>query len=60
MMKTKIHEAPEFQVIKMDEANAKFFVASYDGTTGSNGVPGETGGSKYVNTYFKSDANGWF
>ena len=58
-MKNKQHEAPEFQVIRQNEANAKFFVASFDGTGGGNGVP-ETEGSNYVNTYFKSDANSWF
>lgn len=57
----KQHEAPEFQVIRQNEANAKFFVASYDGTTGVVGDPAsQQGSSNYVNTYFKSDANGWF
>ena len=35
MMKGKIHEIPEFQVIRQDEANAKFFVASSDVITGN-------------------------
>lgn len=30
-MRTKQHETPEFQVIRQNEANAKFFVASFSG-----------------------------
>ena len=34
-MKEKIHEIPEFQVIRLDEANAKFYAASSDVITGN-------------------------
>ena len=35
MTKEKIHEIPEFQVIRLDEANAKFYAASSNVTTGN-------------------------
>lgn len=59
MMKTKIHEAPEFQVIKMDEANAKFYAASIDLTVGgsSNGSVQSTPATM---SYSQNTTNGWF
>lgn len=54
----KNHEAPEFQVIRQNEANAKFFVASFDGDP-VQGTVGSTPGS-VANAYSKANANGWF
>ena len=46
----KNHEIPEFQVIMQSEANAKFFVASFDGEP--------TDDARLVtNTYQKNDWN---
>lgn len=60
MMKTKIHENPEFQVIKMDEANAKFYAASGgDAFSGEKGA--QTSASAPVtNGYSLTSGNGWF
>ena len=57
MMK-KQHQVPEFQVIRQNEANAKFFVASYDGVQGT----GESPITKVsaTNTLSISNANVWF
>lgn len=52
----KNHEAPEFQVIKQNEANAKFFVAS-ESFYGSE-VLGLTPSS--TTNYVKNNSNGWF
>ena len=38
----KKHVSPEFTVIKQDEANAKFFVASFDSTQTPVGVSPKT------------------
>jgi len=47
-------QTPEFQVIRQDEANAKFFVASFD-------APGSTGAtSPAVTQYTTGSTNGWF
>ena len=57
MMK-KQHQVPEFQVIRQNEANAKFFVASYDGVPGD--VKSPITSVSATNTLSKSNANGWF
>lgn len=61
MMKTKIHENPEFQVIRQNEANAKFFVASPipDGGVSSQPNDGISGNPSTV-SLGKTSANGWF
>jgi len=46
-------QTPEFQVIRQDEANAKFFVASFDAPAG-----GATPLS--VTQYTTGSTNGWF
>lgn len=61
MMKIKKHENPEFQVIKMGEANAKFYAASPvpDLTVGgsSNGSVGSTSATM---SYHQNATTGWF
>lgn len=57
-MKNKIHEAPEFQVIKMNEANAKFYAASYQvGNYDVYGSPETTANNTM--SYSRSNAQ-WF
>lgn len=58
-MKNKIHEAPEFQVIKMDEANAKFYAASFEVTVGGSSN-GSVGGTPATMSYSKNTTTGWF
>lgn len=54
----KKHVSPEFTVIKQDEANAKFFVASFDNTqvTAQSGNPRTT--SSVASTYGAGSDNG--
>ena len=54
----KNHEAPEFQVIKQNEANAKFFVAS-TGYIGEQTQSG-TGTTESANAISLTSINGWF
>ncbi len=60
-MKVKQHEAPEFQVIKMNEANAKFYAASPvpDLTVGGSSN-GSVGGTQATMTYSQNTTTGWF
>ena len=52
----KNHEAPEFQVIKQNEANAKFFVASET----FNGTPDPSSPLQSTMSYTKQSGNSWF
>ena len=54
----KNHEAPEFQVIKQNEANAKFFVASTDSFAATQD-PTSTSLTTTLG-YTLSNSNGWF
>lgn len=59
----KKHENPEFQVIKMDLANAKFYAASVldDTYSGGQGTTTPTPTSTpATNGYGLSNSNGWF
>ena len=54
-MKKQQHEMPEFQVIRQNEANAKFFVASFSGEKNSVGSE-----PLHLNSYDVNDLNGAF
>lgn len=58
-MQNKKHEAPEFQVIKMNEANAKFYAASFGATLGGSSN-GSVDATPATMSYIQNTTTGWF